>query len=150
MKRALVIYDTKFGNTEKIAKALARGLEEGKVKVDCVKADEVDVTRLGEYDFLAFGGPTHGFGISKPMKAFLQKLRSVDIKGKKAFAFDTKLKAWWLLGSAGKGIEKVLKELGMIIVKPHTSAIVKGVKGPLEEGMVETFERIGSEIATLI
>jgi len=26
-------------------------------------------------------------GISKPMKVFLEKLRSVDIKGKKAFAF---------------------------------------------------------------
>ncbi len=27
MKKAIVIYDTRFGNTEKIAKALARGLE---------------------------------------------------------------------------------------------------------------------------
>jgi flavorubredoxin len=150
MKRAIVIYDTKFGNTEKIAKALARGLEEGGVKVDCVRVEEVDVGRLIEYDFLAFGGPTHGFGISKPMKAFLEKLKNVNIKGKKAFAFDTKLKAWWLPGSAGKGIEKTMKEFGMNIAKPHTSAIVKGVEGPLEEGMEEMFEKIGSEIATLI
>ena len=146
MKRAIVIYDTKFGNTEKIARALARGMEKQGVKVDCVKADEVDVDKLVEYDFLAIGGPTHMFGISKPMKAFLEKLKSVDIKGKKAFAFDTKLKAWWLPGSAGKGIEKTLKGLGMSIVKPNSSAIVTGNEGPLEEGMEEMFEQIGGEM----
>ncbi|MBM5804700.1 MAG: hypothetical protein FJZ49_01280 [Candidatus Verstraetearchaeota archaeon] len=145
MKRAIVIYDTKFGNTEKIARALACGMEKQGVKVDCVKADEVDVDKLVEYDFLVIGGPTHAFGVSKPMKAFLEKLRSVDIKGKKAFAFDTKYKSW-LAGSAGKGIEKTLKGLGMSIVKPHSSAIIKGSEGPLEEGMEEMFERIGGEV----
>ncbi|MGQ9506643.1 MAG: flavodoxin family protein [Candidatus Bathycorpusculaceae bacterium] len=149
LKRAIVIYDTKFGNTEKIARALARGLEKGRVKVECVKADEADVNRLIEYDFLAFGSPTHAFSISKPMKTFLEKLKGVDFKGKKAFAFDTKYKSW-LAGSAGKGIEKRLKGFGMNIVKPHTSAIVKGAEGPLAEGMEEIFEKIGSEIAALI
>jgi len=149
MKRAIVIYNTKFGNTEKIAKALARGMEKGGVKVDCVKADEVDVNKLGEYDFLAFGSPTHAFGTSKPMKTFLEKLKSVNLKGKKAFAFDTKFKSW-LAGSAAKGIEKRLRGFGMIIVKPYASAIVKGSEGPLAEGMEESFEKVGSEIATLI
>ena len=145
MKRAIVIYDTKFGNTEKIATALARGMEKQGVKVDCVKTDEVDIDKLVEYGFLAIGGPTHAFGVSQPMKAFLEKLKSVDIKGKKAFAFDTKYKAWWA-GSAGKGIEKALKRLGMSIVKPHSSAIVTGNEGPLKDGMEEMFEQIGSEI----
>ena len=145
MSRAMVIYDTKFGNTEKIARALALGIEKQRVKVDCVKADEVDVDKLVEYNFLAIGGPTHTFGVSKPMKAFLEKLKSVDIKGKKAFAFDTKLKSWWA-GSAGKRIEKTLKRLGMSIVKPHSSAIIKGSEGPLEEGMEEMFEQIGGEM----
>jgi len=149
MKKAAVIYDTKFGNTERMAKVLASGMEEQGVEVDCVRVDEVDVDKLGEYDFLAIGGPTHGFGVSKPMKAFLEKLRSVDIKGKKAFAFDTKLKSR-LAGSAGKGIEGKLKTLRTSIVKPHSSAIVKGTEGPLEEGMEEMFRQIGAEIAELI
>jgi len=145
LKRAIVIYDTKFGNTEKIARALARGMEKQGVKVDCVKTDEVDIDKLVEYDFLAIGGPTHVRGVSKPMKAFLEKLKSVDLRGKKAFAFDTKLKAWWA-GSAGKGIEKTLKRLGMSIVKPHSSAIVTGSEGPLKEGMEEMFEQFGGEM----
>ena len=145
MKRAIVIYDTKFGNTEKIATALARGMEKQGVRVDCVKTDEVDIDKLVEYDLLAIGGPTHAFSISKPMKAFLEKLKRVDFKGKKAFAFDTKYKSWWA-GSAGKGIEKTLKRLGMSIVKPHASAIVTGSEGPLKDGMEEMFEQIGSEM----
>ena len=146
MKRAIIIYDTKFGNTEKIARALARGMEKQGVKVDCVKADEVDVDKLGRYDFLAIGGPTHAFGVSKPMKAFFEKLKSLDIRGRKAFAFDTRLESWWA-GSAAKGIEKSLKKLGMKIVKSRESAIVKGREGPLEEGIEEKFEQMGVEIA---
>ena len=145
MKRAIVIYDTKFGNTEKIARALARGMEKQGVKVGCVKTDEVEIDKLVEYDFLAIGGPTHVRGVSKPMKAFLEKLKSVNIKGKKAFAFDTKYKSRWA-GSAGKGIEKTLKKLGMSIVKPHSSAIVTGSEGPLKDGTEEMFEQIGGEM----
>jgi len=110
--------------------------------MDCVKADEANIDKLVEYDFLAIGGPTHAFGVSKPMKTFLEKL-SVDVKDKKAFAFDTKS---WLAGSAAKGIEKRLERFGMSIAKPHLSAIVKGNEGPLEEGMEEMFEQIGSEM----
>jgi len=149
MNKAIVIYDTKFFNTEKIAKALAEGMKEQGIKVDCSKVDEVDVNKLSEYDLLAIGGPTHAFGISKPVKAFLGKLRTVDIKDKKAFAFDTKFKAWWA-GSAGKGIEKRLKRIGMNIVKPHYSAIVKGNKGPLQDDMEEMAKQNGAEIARLI
>lgn len=148
-KKAIVIYDTNFGNTEKIAKAIAEGMEEQGVKVDLINAEEVDASKLGEYDMLAVGGPTHVHGVSKPMKAFLERLRSVDVKGRKAFAFDTKMKAWWA-GSAAGGIQKGLKKARMSILKPHSSAIVTGREGPLEEGMEETFRQIGAEIAELI
>ena len=151
MKKAIVVYDSNYGNTEKIAKALAEGMEEQGVEVDCIKVDEVDVKQLPKYDLLAIGGPTHAFGISKPMKAFLEKLRGVDVRSKKAFAFDTRFKSRWA-GSAGKGIESKLKgrRTGMSIVKPHSSAIVTGSKGPLEEGAEETFKQIGAEVAELI
>ena len=149
MTKAIVVYDTKFGNTEKIAKVLAEGIKAQGVEVDCVKVGEFQINKLKEYDLLVIGGPTQWFGISKPMKDFLDKLESAEISGKKAFAFDTKLKSERarFAGSAGKGIEKRLKKLQMSIVRPHASAIVKGIKGPLEEGMEEKFKEIASEIA---
>jgi len=144
--KAIVIYDSKFGNTEKIAKALSEGMKKEGLEVDCVKIDNVDLNKLAEYDILAFGAPTQALGISKPMKEFLKKLENVNLQGKKAFAFDTKLKSRFA-GSAAKGIEKQLKKLNMTIIKPYASAIVKGAEGPLEEGAEEKFTQIGSEIA---
>jgi flavorubredoxin len=156
------------GNTEKIAKALARGMERRGVKVDCAKVDEVDVNKLIEYDFLAIGGPTHRRNVSAPMDVLLKKLKGVNLKGKKGYAFDTR-REHWLAGSAGKEIESWLKGLGMSIVKPYSSAIIfeeerrkrqeseskeewkerwHGSVG-LQENMVELFENIGAEIAEL-
>jgi flavorubredoxin len=146
VSRVIIVYDTKFGNTEKIAKALAEGMKKEGVNVDCLKIDKVDVSKLGEYDMLAIGGPTHGFGLSEPMKDFLQKLENVNLSGKKAIAFDTKLKSRFA-GSAGKRIEEKLKKLGMSIVKSHVSAIVNGREGPIEEGAEETFRQIGVDVA---
>jgi len=149
MKRVVVIYNTRFGNTERLAYALAEGLEEQGVEVNCVKVDAVDVNKLAEYDLIIVGGPTHAFGISKPMKDFIEKLKNVDLRGKKAFAFDTELKSW-IAGSAAKGIEKHLERLGMTVVKPHSSAIVKGIEGPLEKGIEEKYKQIGAELAGLV
>ncbi|UCH03255.1 MAG: flavodoxin-like domain-containing protein [Candidatus Bathyarchaeota archaeon] len=132
-----------------MANALARGMEKQGLKVDCIKVDKIDIHTLVEYDFLAIGGPTHGFGISKPIKEFLQKLEQVELKDKKAFAFDTKFSSRFA-GSAGKGIEKKLKKLGMHIIKQHSSAIVKGGEGPLVAGMEERFTQIGTEITKLL
>jgi flavodoxin len=147
MTKAIVIYHTQFGNTEKIAKEVASGIGEQGVYVDCIRVEEVQVDKLKEYDLLAIGGPTHGFGMSKPMKEFIEKLEHVDLHDKNAFAFDTKNRSR-LWGSAAKGIEKRLKRLGLNIVKPAASAIVKGLKGPLQDGMDEKFKQIGAELAS--
>ncbi|MDH5267259.1 MAG: flavodoxin domain-containing protein [Candidatus Bathyarchaeota archaeon] len=150
MSKAIVIYHTKFGNTESIAKALAEGMEEQGVKVDCVKIDEVDVDKLVEYDFLAVGGPTHNLGMSKPMKGFLEELKIVDISDKKGFCFDTRVQSRFNrfdLNSAAKRIEKKMK---VKMIKPRKSAIVEGREGPLEKGTQKTFRKLGKEIAELI
>jgi len=83
------------------------------------------------------------------MKAFFDKIKNIDLKGKKTFAFDTKMKAWWA-GGAEKGIENKLKGHGMSVVKPRSSAIVMANEGPLEAGVEEMFEQIGVQIAELI
>jgi flavodoxin len=146
MKKAIVIYDTKFGNTEKISKSLALGMNEQGMEVDSVNVDDVKFDKLSEYDLLAIGGPTHGFGMSKPIKEFFQKLKHVELQDKKVFAFDTKNRGRW--GSAAKGIEKRLKRIGMNIVMPCASATVQGLKGPLHDGMESKFKQIGVDLAS--
>lgn len=150
MLKALVVYHTMYGNTEKVAKALAKGLEDGGVKVDVVKVDTVKFEELGRVDLLAVGSPVHAWNMSKPVREFLERLRSVEgLTGKRAFAFDTKMKSR-LAGNAGGKIERKLKDLGLTITKPSVSAIVKGREGPLEEGAEETFRQTGAELAKML
>ena len=94
MSKALVVYHTVYGNTEKVAKALEKGLEGSGVDVNCVPIDAVELDKLSGYDLLVVGGPTQNLGASKPMQAFLERLKSVTgLSGKKAFALDTKYKS---------------------------------------------------------
>ena len=112
MKKAIVLFDTKFGNTEKIAKAIALGIKKQEIDVDCINIENVQINKLAEYDLIAIGGPTHGFGMSKPIKTFIEKLEPLNLRNMLAFAFDTKTGSrFW--GSAAKGIEKRLKKLGL-------------------------------------
>jgi flavorubredoxin len=147
LSKALVIYDSVYSNTEKIARALTKGLEDGGVGVDCARVD-AKFDELSGYDLLVVGGPVHSWSASKPMKEFLERLKNVEgLRGKKAFAFDTKIGRSRLVGSAGGKIEGKLKGLGLTIVKPHASAVVKDREGPLEEGAEETFKQIGTDLA---
>lgn len=153
MIRAIVIYDSIFGNTEKIAKALARGLEKQGVCVDCRKVDKVEASDVIDYDFIAVGGPTHLAGVSKPMKKFLEKIDEADLRDKKGFCFDTRNHSrlnMFDLNSASKRIEKKMKKKKVNMIKQHESAIVEGREGPLEKGAETRFERIGNELTGLI
>jgi flavodoxin len=147
--KTIVIYDSMFGNTEKVAGALASGMREQGIEVDCVRANTADVGALGAYDMIIIGGPTHGRGLSQTMKTFMNQLNEADVKDKKAFAFDTKLKSR-LAGSAAKGIEQRMEQNGMKVVMPHVSAIVRGREGPLHEGTEGQFKQTGTELARIL
>ena len=151
MVKALVVYYSMYGNTEKVAMALAVGLESGGVDVSVVKVDAVKFDELGGVDLLCVGSPVHGWSPSKPVKEFLERLKSAEgLTGKKAFAFDTKMYRSRLAGSAGGKIEGKLKSMGLTIAKPSESAIVKGDKGPLEEMAEESFKHIGAELGQML
>jgi flavorubredoxin len=148
--KVTVVYYSMFGNTEKVAKALAAGVESGGADVDVVSADAVRFDELGKVDLLCVGSPVHGWSVSKPIQEFLERLKSVKgLSGKKGFAFDTKMKSR-LAGNAGGKIERKLKDIGLTIVRHSESAIVEGREGPLEEGAEEAFKQIGTELAKML
>ena len=150
MVKVLIVYYSMFGNTKKIAESLAEGLRSGGVDSSVVKAEVVRFDELCEFDLLCVGSPVHAWSVSKPVEEFLERLKSVkDLSGKKAFAFDTKMKSRFA-GSAGGKIERKLKDLGLTIAKPSESAIVKDREGPLEEDAEETFKQIGTELAKML
>lgn len=152
--KACIIFDTRYGNTEKIARSFEMGLKEAGVQTVCVNAKDVAVESLKQYDLICVGAPTEWVTAYKPMKEFLGKLKSTDLSGKYGFAFDTKLNAP-LSGSAAKFIEKELSNKGLQIIAPRESAIVFGVKkeegsARLKEGEEKRFEQVGLQVGAAL
>ncbi len=64
--RAVIVYESMFGNTHAIADAIGEGLEP-KLEVVVVPLAEAGRERLGDADLLVVGGPTHFHGMSHPL-----------------------------------------------------------------------------------
>jgi flavodoxin len=149
---ASVIFDTRYGNTEKIAGSLETGLKEAGIETVCINAKDVPVESLKQYDLICVGGPTEAFTASKAIKEFLRKLKGIELSGKCAFAFDTKLDSRFS-GTAAKFIEKELSNLNLRIIAPRESAIVFSLKergaitgARLKEGEEKRFQQIGLQV----
>lgn len=149
MQKIIIIYDLTFGNIVKIANALTKSMKECNIEVDSFMIEEVKIEQLQDYDLLAIGGSTYKRGISKSMRDFLEKLEKADIRGMKVFSFDTQLKSLFV-GSTGKIIEKKLKKLDMIVVRPYCLTIVTRKVGSLQERTEATFRRISADLARIL
>ncbi len=126
-RRVLVAYGSRFGNTRRLAEALARGLSRATgFRVECRPVSAVAVEELDRYDLVAVGGPTEMFSASREVKEFLDRLEPVQRVRARGFAFETKL-ASRLSGSAGRYIERHLARRGVGIVRPYATAIVRGM-----------------------
>jgi len=129
--KACVVFDTRYGNTERIARSLEAGLKSAQVETSCVNEKEASQALLSEYDLICVGGPTHHRTASEPMQKFLESLKGADLSDKLTFAFDTKRDSP-LAGSAAKFIEERLRGLGSKVVIQRMSAII--LDPPPEDG----------------
>ena len=134
--KALVVYDTTYSNTEKIAKAIGAALT-GDVKV--LRAAEANPAELSSYDLLVIGSPTYAGRPMPSIADFMNKIPESVIKGKNVAAFDTRIpsKIAKLFGYAADKIAKNLKDKGANLVVPAEAFYVMGKEGPLKEGELE-------------
>ena len=77
MSRALVVYDSKTGNTEKMAQAIGEGIREAEMEVEVKRVDDTSLTDLAAADAIILGSPTQFCTMSGKMKAFIDK--SIEI-----------------------------------------------------------------------
>lgn len=135
--KALVVYDSKFGNTEHLARVIAESLIPGQ-QVRVVPAASVQSPDLEGLDLLVVGGPTQGHGLSPALRTFLDDVPASVLVGRSVAAFDTRL-TWpkVLAGSAAASAAKRLTKRGAELVVEPESFLVKSSEGPLVEGEVE-------------
>lgn len=150
---AIVVYESIWGNTERIARAIAHGLEK-RMDVDIYEADAAPRV-LDGYDLVLVGGPTHAFSMTRPLtrtgaaqnnaapkvaeRGIREWLDSLDTAPGDviAAAFDTRVDSPRLPGSAAKAARHELRSLGFDTSTKAESFYVHGYGGPLVDGEVE-------------
>jgi len=143
---ALIVYDSKFGNTEKIARAIGEAITPlGKVEV--VKAGEANPSELSSIDLLIVGSPTHAGGATRAIKEFLRKIPANALENVRVASFDTRFSAKdkglgtrIVLGifryAAGR-IATILEYKGGYLAMEPEGFIVEDSEGPLKKGELE-------------
>jgi flavodoxin len=143
--RILLVFDSKYGNTEKIAQAMNTALSQAN-EVSLVRAAESKDITFSNFDLIIVGSPTNGGWPSPLAKAFLEAIPDGALKGKKAGAFDTgstpdgegfiTKTAIKVFGYAAPRTAKMLASKGAEVLK-YDTFYVRGMEGPIIEGEIE-------------
>ncbi len=145
--KVLIVYDSVFGNTEKIALAISNSLG-SKENVETFRVSAIKPEQLIRLSLLIVGSPTRAFRPTKAITNFLKKISSNGLKGVKVAAFDTRISTAdvnsrflnilvKLFGYAAKPIASKLEKKGGELIIPSEGFFVKGTEGPLKEGELE-------------
>jgi flavodoxin len=134
----LVVYFSKFGNTQKLAETIAAGLK-GLGTVRRLNSYELNKEALTQADVVVMGTPTHKMNLPRDVKPMLEALPRKALKGKLVAAFDTSYQMNPILNLfvASKRLDKKLRKLGgKRVVRPEIF-VVGEREGPLVEGEFE-------------
>jgi flavodoxin len=141
-----VVYDSIYGNTAKVAAAIAATLEhENSVRL--LSVQQARQANLGTVDLLIVGSPTRGFRPTPQISDLLAGLTPRST-GAAAAVFDTRIEPAavrpgalrWVVqrgGYAGSRMDEVLRDRGYVRKGEVAGFLVDGIKGPLKPGEIE-------------
>jgi flavodoxin len=144
--KTLLVYDSVYGNTEKIARTIAGAIAPSDA-VTLLRAGEANPLALAAIDLLIVGSPTQGGRPTPAMQEFLSKIPANALKKVDVTAFDTRFSAQdkglglrlllRLVGYAAGRMADSLQAKGGELTTPPEGFIVEDKEGPLKEGELE-------------
>jgi hypothetical protein len=166
--KALVVFESMFGNTEQIAQAVAEGVR-ASMPVEVTEVIDAPAAPSDDITLVVAGGPTEAFGMSRTntrasavsqggrsgreefgLREWLAALPSRHPKARLA-TFDTKIdKMRHLPGSAAKGAAKAGRSHGFTLAAPPESFFVRDTAGPLVEGELDRARAWGSRLGEVM
>ena len=143
--KALVVYDSVFGNTEQVAYTIRDSLGSD---VEALRVGDVKHEQVAGLDYLIVGSPTRAFNPTKAITNFLKKMPRDSLNGVKVAAFDTRLDTddvnssvlnvfVKFFGYAAKPIADRLRKKGGTLIAPPEGFYVEDTEGPLKAGELE-------------
>ena len=152
--RVLVVYDSKTGNTEKMAFGVAEGIEQmNEINVILKRVDDTAIKDLLKVDGIIVGSPTYYGQMSAKIKALLDKSVEIhgELEGKVGAAFTSS-------GGTASGVETTLLSIleamlvhGMIIQgNPHGKHYGAAVVGSPNDEELQICRELGERTAILV
>jgi flavodoxin short chain len=115
MSKAIIIYETRTGNTQIIAEAIQEGIKKAGVEVLSKRIAEVKADDLAGINAVVLGAPTHHHDLISPMKTFLFEMEKADLKGKVGAAFSS----YGWSGESVQMMSNTMKHIfGMDVMEP--------------------------------
>ncbi|HUW12926.1 MAG TPA: nitric oxide synthase [Anaerolineae bacterium] len=163
--KAMVMYDSVYGNTSQIGDAIgaAIGTALGSPQdIQAVKADDARLEQLAGLSLLVVGSATQKFNPLGATTRFLKAIPKNELEGIKVAAFDTRfpvsevervrILAFFvrIFGYAAEPIAKRLQKAGGELVVPAEGFYVSATKGPLLEGELERAADWGRQIVATL
>jgi hypothetical protein len=175
---AVVLYESWFGNSRRVAERVAVGLRAAGVRAQVFRLDQADSRAVDTADLLVLGGPTHAHSISNaatriearhwsedpgkqltletdPSTPGLREwLEAAQPSARRFAAFSTRADLAELLsGSAAHSIRRRLHKKGWSVFSPDESFIVP-VSGNVVEEQLQRAESwghlLGSDLSVLV
>jgi len=156
--KAIVAYDSAYGNTEQIARAIGSALGPEQ-EVETLRVGDVTPQKLEGISVLVVGSPTQKFSPTAATNALLKRIPKDGLKGVRVAAFDTrfteaeiervKILAFFvrIFGYAAEPIADKLRKKGGELAIPPEGFYVGGTEGPLLDGELERAAAWAEQIA---
>jgi len=151
MKRVMVAYESKYGNTKLVAQAIVEGMRGvGGVETMVRRIKEVDFDDVPSCDVILIGSPNHIGRPTRSARKFIDEIGKLDLEEKQVAVFDTYL---------GKDFEKAVNKMerrinkkapALKLIVPGLSIKVQGMKGPIFEEELLRCKDFGHKIASQI
>ena len=144
--KTLIVYESYFGNTEKVAQAIGKALGSGGA-VSVVKSTDFAPSALQGVDLLVVGAPTRAFRPTEGIQKFLKDLTEGSLDGLRVASFDTRsdlsdvnIAFQFLMkkfGYAAEPVGKALEQKGGKLTLQPEGFYIKDIQGPLKDGELD-------------
>lgn len=162
--KAVVVYESLWGNTAAIGRAVAEGIGPGTRAV----TTDASIETIADADLIVAGAPVLAFSLpTDAMRDNVAKsesdaptppdlghpsmrswLESLPAGRGRCAAFETRI--WWSPRGATGDIEKRFEQAGYEVVAEAHKFVVKTKYGPLRDGELERAREWGSELARVV
>lgn len=166
--KALVVYESMFGNTAEVARSIAQTLA-ATMDVELCDVNDTPADPASSHDLIVAGGPTHAFSMSRTatrtdavsqgaeggkvdfgLREWLNRIPA-NSQASSLATFDTRVtKVRHLPGSAARSAAKVGRKHGLATCAAPESFYVEDVNGPLLEGEAERASEWARSLSTLV